>query len=170
MDKARTLGARIAQIDMSDPNACWIWPGAPGGRGYGRWGNRGVMAHRAVYELMVGPIPDGHQIGHTCHDLADCAGGTECPHRLCVNWLRHLSPMVSAANLLASRNTVNAINAAKDHCPKEHPYDKANTVYRNGRRHCRECDRLRASRYYQGNLETVRAKAREYQRRRRSMV
>lgn len=168
MGNAKSLDERLAQIDTSDPDACWIWPGEPGSRGYGRWGKRGRLAHRAVYELKVGPIPDGYQIGHTCHDRADCAGGTACPHRMCVNWVRHLKPMTCVDNLLATPNTFNAINVAKDRCPQDHPYDEANTVHRRGRRHCRECDRQRASRYYHANLEKVRACAREYQRQRRS--
>jgi len=32
-------------------------------------------------------------------------------------------------------------NAAKTHCPRGHPYDEANTIYRDGRRFCLECRR-----------------------------
>jgi hypothetical protein len=168
MDKGKALSARIAEIDTSDPDACWIWPGKPGGRGYGRWGHRGVLVHRAVYELKVGPIPPGEQIGHTCHDKSNCRGGVECPHRMCVNWARHIRPMTARTNLLASRNTFNAANAAKDSCPQDHPYDAANTAIRNGRRHCRTCERGRQQRNYYRDLAAARAYAREYQRRKRA--
>jgi hypothetical protein len=84
-----------------------------------------------------------------------------------VNWISHLRPATAQANLLASPNTINSINVAKNCCPRGHLYDEANTIRRNGRRHCRACDKERARRYYQENLEMVRAKARAYQRRRR---
>jgi hypothetical protein len=126
------------------------------------------MAHRAVYELKVGAIPADVQIDHQCHNESDCPGGIACLHRRCVNWVNHLRPATAQVNLLASPNTFNAINTAKECCPRSHPYDEANTAHRNGRRHCRTCDRERARGYYRANLELVREKAREYQRARRA--
>jgi hypothetical protein len=161
----RTPAEWIAMIDRSDPLTCWPWPGPISDKGYG---NASGPAHRLVYQLMVGPIPEGQQIDHSCHNDAECAGGKSCQHRLCVNWVNHLRTVTARVNLLASPNTVNSINVMKDHCPRDHPYDEANTSYRNGRRHCRACDRDRSRRYYHGNLELVRAKARDYQRERRA--
>lgn len=51
----------------------------------------------------------------------------------------------------ASRRTgkpqVNAINAAKTHCPKNHPYDEENTIINaDGKRRCRQCIRDRRKR------------------------
>jgi hypothetical protein len=117
---------------------------------------------------MVGSIPTGFQIDHRCHNEADCAGGTTCPHRLCVNWAKHLVPVTAQANLLASKNTLNAINISKTHCPHGHPYDEQNTAVRSGRRHCRQCDRDRRRRNYYANVEAERSAARDRQRRRRS--
>ena len=55
-----------------DRNDCWIWKGALDKWGYGLISRGGkheglVLAHRFAYEHFVGPIPDGHEIRHTCH-------------------------------------------------------------------------------------------------------
>lgn len=43
------------------------------------------------------------------------------------------------------RKRMGAQRAAKTHCPKNHPYDEANTRVNNGRRHCRACARERSA-------------------------
>ena len=56
--------------------SCWLWRGRRNRSGYGemRHGTkRHALAHRVVYEVVVGPIPDGLTIDHMCHV------------RLCVN-------------------------------------------------------------------------------------
>lgn len=144
----------IALIDTSDPDACWPWPGPkPKKNGYGSGGDG--LAHRAVYERMVGPIPDGYHIDHTCHNESGCPGGHSCPHRLCVNW-NHLQPVPVGVNLLRSPHTLNSINVAKTQCPQGHPYDDANTTRRNGRRHCKQCARDRRRKRYAADLESSR--------------
>lgn len=132
------------------------------------YGNSSGPAHRAVYARMVAPIPEGQQIDHACHNEADCSGGKKCPHRRCVNWVSHLRISTVQNNLLASPNTVNAINVAKTHCPQNHAYDEDNTAVRNGRRHCKRCARDRRRARYHANIETERAMARDRQRIRRA--
>lgn len=48
---------------------CWEWIGSKA-RGHGKLGVKGrtVYAHRISYELMNGPIPDGLEIDHMCHN------------------------------------------------------------------------------------------------------
>lgn len=56
-------------------NDCWNWLGAVDKCGYGVFWNgeytaaghpKSVRAHRASYELYVGPIPSGMEVDHTC--------------------------------------------------------------------------------------------------------
>lgn len=49
------------------------------------------------------------------------------------------------AEHLDMRKRMGAPRAAKTHCPRGHPYDEENTRLRNGRRHCRACERERAA-------------------------
>lgn len=85
-------------------NGCWLWTGGIDPTGYGRFYlyPRVVYAHRAAYELFVGPIPTGLDIDHQCHNEDDgCGGGPTCPHRRCVN-PAHMEPSTRAANLARS--------------------------------------------------------------------
>lgn len=47
---------------------CWIWQGRMSRNGYGRVrvGGREPVAHRAMYEAMVGMIPHGFVLDHLC--------------------------------------------------------------------------------------------------------
>lgn len=69
-----------AKVDRSaGPDACHPWTGGTHARGRygkfypetvetesGKWRSRGVSAHRYGYELLVGPIPGGEEVRHTC--------------------------------------------------------------------------------------------------------
>ncbi len=62
---------------------CWIWQGRQGHKKYGRYMR--TSAHRTAYTLLVGPVPDGLILRHTC----------DTP--LCCN-PRHLIPGTFAEN------------------------------------------------------------------------
>ena len=63
--------ARISTVEKIDTSGeCWVWTGAINEAGYGRVGNRYV--HRAVYEALVGPIPEGHHLDHLCRVTRCC--------------------------------------------------------------------------------------------------
>ena len=50
-------------------NACWEWTAYIGYGGYGRFWIRGkgvIHAHRAAYEILCGPIPEGMFVCHHC--------------------------------------------------------------------------------------------------------
>lgn len=51
-----------------DHTKCWLWLGSGKGNGYGNFNLNGEFrtAHSAAYELMVGPIPDGMEVCHSC--------------------------------------------------------------------------------------------------------
>ncbi|MBA2707160.1 MAG: HNH endonuclease [Gemmatimonadaceae bacterium] len=61
---------------------CWEWAGSRAVNGYGHFQHKGKTksAHRALYEQLVGPIPDGHHLHHLCEN------------RLCIN-PDHLEPV-----------------------------------------------------------------------------
>lgn len=65
----------MEKVDRSGgPDACWSWVGRREANGYGRFYLNGRMgwAHRAAYLLLVGPIPDGHEVRHLVCDNPPC--------------------------------------------------------------------------------------------------
>lgn len=50
-------------------DTCWEWTGATF-RGYGMFRSRGKArtTHRLIYEWTHGPIPDGLEVDHMCHN------------------------------------------------------------------------------------------------------
>ena len=76
---------RLQRRSTVREDGCWTWNGCVGSKGYGSIALNGksVLVHRLAYELLVGPIPDGLQIDHRCHnDDRSCSGG-KCDHRIC---------------------------------------------------------------------------------------
>jgi hypothetical protein len=70
----RTLQSRLEQYSIPEPNSgCWLWIGADDGHGYGQLniGGKVIKAHRAAWELKVGPIPSGLNVCHKC-DTPPC--------------------------------------------------------------------------------------------------
>jgi hypothetical protein len=55
-----------AKWEAVTETGCWLWTACPAakGRGYGSFSSR--LAHRASWELRVGPIPDGLCVLHHC--------------------------------------------------------------------------------------------------------
>lgn len=55
------------------PNGCWLWQGSKNPDGYGRFNLNGhtLMAHKILYELIIGPIPAGLYLLHKC-DTPNC--------------------------------------------------------------------------------------------------
>jgi hypothetical protein len=131
------------KVDRRGPKECWPWLAGKNRWGYGHlhvgskadFSHRLVSAHRLVYELVVGPIPEGLTIDHLCRN------------RACVN-PAHLEPVTNRINILRGIGAA-ALHAKKTHCPQGHPYDEENTyIYPNGARYCRECNRIRGRKSY----------------------
>jgi hypothetical protein len=152
------LPPRIEQkIDTEPVAGCWLWTAAINGSGYGivLWNGRCRLAHRVIYELLVGPFPDGLQADHLCRN------------RQCVSpW--HLEPVTSRVNSMRGE-TIGAAHAAKTHCPQGHPYSAENTYMRPGvnNRACRTCRReaLRATARTDAGRMKARARSRLYRER-----
>lgn len=81
--------------------------------------------HRVVYELVVGPIPDGMQLDHLCRQRACCNPD-------------HLEPVTCLVNV---RRGIG--HGSETHCPKGHPYSGENLqIHQNKggpRRVCKQC-------------------------------
>jgi len=64
----------LAKVDKRSPEDCWEWIGSRGSRGYGQFmlQKKHLLAHRISYELLVGQIPKGLMVCHTCDNRACC--------------------------------------------------------------------------------------------------
>lgn len=143
---------------------CWPWIGSASAQGYGRIyvhpdGPR--QAHRVLYEIMVGPIPDGLQLDHLCKNPA------------CVR-PDHLEPVTGAENRRRSEGPA-GINARKTHCKNGHPLDADDLIVRDGRsseavamRSCRACHNARQRAYNSRTRERQRAYSARYRSERRA--
>lgn len=135
----KTFADHVARLNMSDPDACWPWPGSDDGQGYGQLksNNKNYRAHKYFYEHLVGPVPDGMVLDHTCHDPSVCGLGNTCPHRKCCN-PKHLNPTTNKRNILRGGGEA-ARNAAKTHCTKGHEFTPENTYSQRNGKGCRTC-------------------------------
>lgn len=124
----------MAGVDITDGEVCWPWPGSISGPGYGRIGSdpRGeTYVHRVVYREVIGPVPDDHDVEHTCHsDDTACRSGGGCRHRRCAN-PRHLDAVPHAENMRRRRTDVRVRRCANG------PHDFE--PHRSGARSCRIC-------------------------------
>lgn len=84
---------RIYQKIIPEPNSgCWLWMGSSWGKGYGNCrvrengASKVKIAHRVVFEMERGPIPEGKHLDHLCRNPA------------CVN-PDHLEPVTLHENL-----------------------------------------------------------------------
>lgn len=137
-----TPAERFERLHEKRPDGCWHWTGPLSPAGYGVLDARGRwIAHRWAYEHFVGPIPDGFDIDHACHNPdPDCPGGDACLHRRCVN-PAHLEPATRRENLSRSRHTTVGRPPATE-CAKGHPLEGDNLYFdSDGRRRCRTCSR-----------------------------
>jgi hypothetical protein len=117
---------------VDESSGCWLWKGYVGKRGYAVYtklidGKRPI-AHRYVYEALIGPIPEGMTLDHLCG------------HPSCVN-PEHLEPVTLRENVLRGTKNPTALNARKTHCKYGHEFTDENTWIYRGYRHCRECRR-----------------------------
>ena len=87
-----TFATRITPNIDRQEDGCWLWTATINGGGYGTIMVDLVryVTHRLVYEMFLGPIPDGKNLHHTCQVKA------------CCNPL-HLSPVTQAEHRTAHR-------------------------------------------------------------------
>lgn len=123
-DHGDLLDPRLRRWTADPDTGCWLWDGSKRKNGYGR-GIRGGLAHRQIYQQLVGPIPENLQCDHLCRV------------RHCVN-PAHIEIVTNREN--QRRGLWGP--AMKTHCIHGHPFDEANTRWRGTKRCCRECPRI----------------------------
>lgn len=71
-ERHESLPRRVwAKVDKTD--TCWLWTGTISVTGYGLIGvggridQRNLSAHRVVWELVNGPVPEGLHVRHLCN-------------------------------------------------------------------------------------------------------
>jgi len=121
----------------SSPTGCWLWTAGMQGP-YGRFAVKGrnFLVHRWAWENWKSSIPEGLTVDHLCFTTT------------CVN--------VDHMEVVTRRSPAAMARRALTHCPRNHPYDEANTlVLKSGSRACRKChgDKTRERRKHghQGN-------------------
>lgn len=135
--RASTKADRVLnRYDVDAVTECWIWRGKPKDTGYGQVkvggrSGRVLLAHKAMYELLVGPVPSGQVLDHTCR------------RKICVN-PAHLEPVTQKINIHRGI-APSARAAAATACPAGHEYNELNTYVRpDGKgKMCRTCSRDR---------------------------
>lgn len=141
---------RASIVERINPGDCWEWTGRimPPPNGYGTIG--GKLAHKVIWELLVGPVPEGLELDHLCRT------------NHCVK-PDHLEPVSHWENMRRGGNSI------KSHCKRGHLLSGANlrrepsVTARGYARRCKACHNLNAQRRYwlkRGDLSKVREVAR----------
>ncbi len=138
---------RVLSYIEDNAEGCRPWTGyiAPNGYGMIAIGGKSHTAHRVVYQMFVGEIPEGMQIHHLCHwEDQSCDKKGDCPHRACCN-IEHLRAVSPLENLMEG-HTIVQFNATKTHCIRGHELtpDNVRLSPSHGWRYCKICDKIRA--------------------------
>ena len=143
----------LEKVDLSvGIDDCWLWTACRDYAGYGRIDQ--TLAHRAMWEEFIGPMPPKMTIHH------------KCAVKACCNPM-HLEVVTQGENV-QKPDGMAGIELAKTDCPHGHPYSGGNLLeyprYRNGERvphrRCRACKKRTDARYRRDKKAKVRSLAR----------
>ena len=92
--KIRPRGPLESRYRIDSDSGCWIWIAGKSTAGYGglRIDGKDYLAHRFMYEKLVGPIPVGMSLDHLCRNPS------------CVN-PEHLEPVTHQENVRRGAHT-----------------------------------------------------------------
>lgn len=124
---------RLVKRSKRTKTGCLEWTGYCGPTGYGFTAFRGSgkPVHRLMYLAVIGPIPEGMQVLHSCDNPP------------CMN-PRHLSLGSGQENMQQSVERGRHHEAVKTSCDRGHPLSGENLhVSKGGHRHCKICHRAR---------------------------
>jgi len=105
----------LDRIEPEPSTGCWLWSGYCNPKGYGltSWRGRTHMAHRAVWEATVGPLPPA---GTGRNVTGEMTMDHLCRQRCCVN-PAHMRVVTHRENVLAGSGLA-AKAAKRTFCPK----------------------------------------------------
>jgi hypothetical protein len=133
MPPLKTIDARLSEVKIVGKFSCWRLPKKPHWSGYVHiWqGSHQRVAHRVIYEYLIGFVKKGLELDHLCRN------------RWCCN-PDHLEQVTRKVNVM--RGLVPGIRTTR--CPQGHLYEGDNLYVRpNGHRSCRTCTRDSVRRY-----------------------
>lgn len=133
----------IYKSSTPEPNTgCLLWTMALNADGYGVTSSKYqiLRAHRVVWELTNGQIPQGKQINHKCNV------------RACVN-INHLYLGSQKENMQDKVKLGRAAAQKITHCPVGHKYEESNIIWeKNGKhRRCKKCRSKQRALYHLRN-------------------
>lgn len=125
--------SRLLRLFDTSSQGCWPWLGCKNKHGYGNVNGKTYgtkMAHRAVYEKLVGPIPANKELDHLCRN------------RACVN-PTHLEPVDRKTNCRRS------VCTHKTHCVRGHVLTPDNRyITKDDHWECRTCRKSAMQRFW----------------------
>ena len=133
-----------SKVHIPDLFSCWEWQAGRNSNSYGVfWVNRKLAyAHRIIYQLMIGSIPDNLTIDHLCRN------------KRCVN-PSHIE-LVTIGENVRRNGGPSAQNAKKESCLRGHKFTSGNTIIKSYfnqagdvryKRSCRTCKRQQDRKY-----------------------
>lgn len=122
---------------------CWVWKERKNQDGYGtlKFHGKRHHAHKFIYELFFGKVPNGLELDHLCSN------------RPCVN-PNHLEPVTHKENI--GRGRTGKYLSERTHCKNGHEYNSENTrisvaVTGTTYRQCKQCLRDGTKRWRERN-------------------
>jgi hypothetical protein len=127
-ERTSALERALSRVVVTSTN-CLEFRGGLDAYGYGRISHEGQhrKLHRAMYEVFVGPIPEGCELDHLCLNRACCNPA-------------HLE-VVTVSNHRRKHQP------RREFCKHGHRFDANPTVHSNGTQRCKQCAAIRARIY-----------------------